>query len=435
MPKVCHFFRNLKMIKYRKMALAKLTLLSRESKKNKGGLYPIALKIYHQKARYIGLKYYTSLQGWDNAKGLLIRSNPANRDLDCDRINIELSEKLLKAKKVILEIGDSINLIDVNRLVVHIKNALDYNPDSKLKKKVENEVSLGAWGQVLINRKLKANKPGTAQWYKSGIDAILKFNGRKEVMLYDITTTFLKEFEAYHDNLGNSKNTQSIYLRAVRAIYKSAIHEDQFQPVKDVFDTYSLPTGGRTKKRVILKDKLMLIKTLEYKKNSPLWHTKNYALIMFYCRGMNFGDLVQIKVENIVDGRLYYGRSKTGGQFSVKIISQLQKILDLYLVNKGFEDYLFPTNYDGSTAHFQKYKSQRRRMNERLKIIAKDAGIEGQFTTYYIRHSWATIAKYMGISTALISEGLGHSSIKTTEIYLKDFEDRMLDEANEKIVA
>jgi len=74
-------------------------------------------------------------------------------------------------------------------------------------------------------------------------------------------------------------------------------------------------------------------------------------------------------------------------------------------------------------------------MNERLRIIAKDAGIEGTFTTYYIRHSWATIAKYMGISTALISEGLGHSSIKTTEIYLKDFDDKVLDDANEKIVA
>ncbi len=74
-------------------------------------------------------------------------------------------------------------------------------------------------------------------------------------------------------------------------------------------------------------------------------------------------------------------------------------------------------------------------MNERLKIIASDAGIEGSFTTYSIRHSWATIAKYMGISTEIISEALGHSSLKTTEIYLKSFENYILDEANEKIVA
>ena len=69
-------------------------------------------------------------------------------------------------------------------------------------------------------------------------------------------------------------------------------------------------------------------------------------------------------------------------------------------------------------------------MNERLKIIANDVGIEGSFTTYSIRHSWATIAKYMGISTELISEAFGHSSIKTTETYLKDFDNEILDEVN-----
>ena len=69
-------------------------------------------------------------------------------------------------------------------------------------------------------------------------------------------------------------------------------------------------------------------------------------------------------------------------------------------------------------------------MNERLRIIAKDVGIEGNFTTYSIRHSWATIAKYMGISTELISEAFGHSSVRVTEIYLKDFDNEILDEVN-----
>ncbi len=73
-------------------------------------------------------------------------------------------------------------------------------------------------------------------------------------------------------------------------------------------------------------------------------------------------------------------------------------------------------------------------MNERLKIIAEDAGIEGQFTTYNIRHSWATIAKYLGISTELISEALGHSSLKTTKIYLKGFDNQVLDKVNALVV-
>ncbi|UII80395.1 tyrosine-type recombinase/integrase [Flagellimonas sp. CMM7] len=191
-----------------------------------------------------------------------------------------------------------------------------------------------------------------------------------------------------------------------------------------------MPPTIRTKKRAISKEKIGNIKILEYPFESPLWHAKNYALVMFYSRGMNFIDLMKIRVSDIENGRLNYGRSKTGNKFSIKIVDGLQKILNYYLLSKRSNDYLFPTNYDGSTKHFQKYKSQRRRMNERLRIIAKDAGIEGTFTTYSIRHSWATIAKYMGISTELISEAFGHSSVKVTEKYLRDFDNEVLDNVN-----
>jgi site-specific recombinase XerD len=70
-----------------------------------------------------------------------------------------------------------------------------------------------------------------------------------------------------------------------------------------------------------------------------------------------------------------------------------------------------------------------------LKIIAKDSGFEGKLTTYYLRHSWATIAKHLGISTSMISDALGHQSVATTEIYLKSFVDDALDEANELVIA
>tara|TARA_R110000850_G_scaffold73098_2_gene160522 strand:- start:461 stop:688 length:228 start_codon:yes stop_codon:yes gene_type:complete len=56
----------------------------------------------------------------------------------------------------------------------------------------------------------------------------------------------------------------------------------------------------------------MDLKNLEYEQESPLWHAKNYALIMFYCMGMNFIDLVKLKVKNIEGERLLYGRSKNG---------------------------------------------------------------------------------------------------------------------------
>ena len=44
------------------------------------------------------------------------------------------------------------------------------------------------------------------------------------------------------------------------------------------------------------------------------------------------------------------------------------------------------------------------------------------FIFYIARHSWATTAKYRGVPIEMISESLGHKSIKTTQIYLKGFE-------------
>jgi site-specific recombinase XerD len=60
--------------------------------------------------------------------------------------------------------------------------------------------------------------------------------------------------------------------------------------------------------------------------------------------------------------------------------------------------------------------------------MAKDAEMNTNLSIYSIRHSWATIAKYSGISTILISEGSGYSSVKTTGVHLKDFDNSLLGE-------
>ncbi len=244
----------------------------------------------------------------------------------------------------------------------------------------------------------------------------------------------LNGFVHFHLAKGNTKNTISSYLRAVRSLYNSAMKEDRLFMVKYPFNHFRVPATTRTKKRAISKEKLLYLSQLYYHKGSPIWHARNYALIMFYTRGMNFIDLVKLKVSNIKSGRIFYGRSKTGSQLSVKITTPLKPILDYYTCFKVENDWLFPANYDGSPKHAEKYKSLCRRMNEHLATMATDAGIEEKLTTYTIRHTWATTAKYLGIPIEVISESLGHHSLDTTEIYLKGFNDAILDEANDKII-
>ena len=175
--------------------------------------------------------------------------------MDIDSINAELDRNFYLAKKVVSDIGLSVENIDVQRLVFHIKSALDERPNSDIKKKVSNEVSLFKWSQLLIGRKEAAQQPGTARWYREGVNALTRFNDGNDLMLYEITVPFLKNFEAHHLGRGNSNNTISIYLRAVRSIYNAAIDEGELDHLKNPFSIYKIPGTRRTKKRGIDKSK------------------------------------------------------------------------------------------------------------------------------------------------------------------------------------
>ena len=417
------------------MARARLILDVRMHSKNADGLFPIALRLYHKKQKIVRLPFFTSREGWDDKNMIFKKSAIANREQNCDLINKELNEKLYSAKSIIDKLGKTINDISVNILTENIKESWDKMLDSDLKKNLSNEISLSEWGQVLIDRKLKEGKPSTAKWYKDSIAAFVNFNNGVPIKLYHLNVTFLKEFELANKAKGNSNNGISSYMRGIRAIYNSAIKEDMYIPIKNPFNHYKIPTSRRTKKKALSKESIITIRNLKYKKGSNLWHTQNYLLCMFNCRGMNLIDLAKLRLKDIGESRIFYGRSKTGDPLSVKITGEFATILKYYTEGKKLDDFVFPIGYDGSVETFKKYKSDRRLVNKLFKIIAQDAGIEEKITSYYIRHSWATIAKNMGISTEIISEGLGHHSLKTTEIYLKSFDNSVLDDANELIVS
>ena len=395
----------------------------------------MALRLYHKKQRILRLPYYTSMEGWDDKNKIFKKSVFANKDQDCDIINKELNAKLYSVKSLIDSLGKTLNEITVDVLIENIKEVRDKKLDSNLKKNLSNEITLSDWGQVLINRKLKEGKPSTAKWYKDSISAFVKFNNGAPIKLYQLDVTFLKEFEMENKAKGNSDNGISAYMRGIRAIYNSAVKEDRYVPIKNPFNHYKIPTSRRTKKKALSKEKITAIRNLHYQKGSKLWHTQNYFLCMFNCRGMNLIDLAKLRVRDIGETRIFYGRSKTGDPLSVRITDEFTSILKNYTENKYENDFVFPIGYDGSVEMFKKYRSDRRLVNKLLKKIAIDAGIEEKITSYYIRHTWATIAKNMGISTEIISEGLGHHSLKTTEIYLKSFDNSVLDDANDLVVS
>lgn len=418
------------------MAKASLILDTRSRSQSKvTGLFPIAVRVFHKKARIIRLSQYTSPKGWNERDHTLKKSVKENTHLDCDTINDELFEKITLAKKSIKDLGQSIDNITVDTLVEEIKRSWEDQNRTETKRKYEECITLSEFGGIIIQRKLKANKPKTAKWYKDCIKAFTDQNQGKDLKLSEITVRFLKDFEAEHRSRGNVTNTISNYMRGTRAIYNAAINEDEYFPERNVFTRYKIPSSKRIKKKALSKESILKVIQVEYPFESTLWHAKNYFITMFMARGMNFMDLAKLRVKDIHSGYIFYGRSKTDDPITVKIVPALQKVLAHYIKGKKPNDFIFPIGNDGSPKMFKKYRNDISSINKNFAKLAKDAGIEEKLTTYYLRHSWATIAKHMGISIPMISDALGHQSVKTTEIYLKSFTDESLDEANLLVVS
>jgi hypothetical protein len=112
-------------------------------------------------------------------------------------------------------------------------------------------------------------------------------------------------------------------------------------------------------------------------------------------------------------------------------------ILSYYKKAKSNTGYVFPILLHDNLTPIQvenRKAKKLKRFNSDLKKIAEIVGINKTLTSYVARHSYATNLKQIGVSTDLISQSMGHQNIAITSAYLKDFDDDVIDDANEKLL-
>lgn len=127
-----------------------------------------------------------------------------------------------------------------------------------------------------------------------------------------------------------------------------------------------------------------------------------------------------------------YRRRKTGQQLIIGWTQEMQMILDKYPeVSTG---YLLPIIRNSGTNERYTYRNVGYNINYNLKKIAQMVGVQIPLTLYVARHSWASAAKAKGIPLSVISEGMGHSSETTTQIYLASLDTSVVDKANSIIL-
>ena len=150
-------------------------------------------------------------------------------------------------------------------------------------------------------------------------------------------------------------------------------------------------------------------------------------------RGISFVDMAFLTQRNLQHGFLQYVRRKTGQVLSVRVEPWMQNLLDRYRP-LCHAPYLLPILQSGDPKEaFAQYSVALGRHNRMLRKLGEMVGADFPLSSYCARHSWATIARDAAVPLAVISSGMGHTSEKTTRIYLASLDNSLIDRANRQI--
>lgn len=289
----------------------------------------------------------------------------------------------------------------------------------------------------------------TARAYRTVVRGIIRFNKDADIPLREINNTLLKEFEKHLKEAGRLPNTISYYMRNLRAIYNKAVAEKRI--VKRSENPFAGVYMGVTKtmKRALSVDEVKQLSDLDFtalmdncqpgsrkqKSAQNLHRAWRYFGFCLYSRGMCFVDMAYLRKENIRGGFIRYVRKKTGQQIEIKITPEIRALIDSFAEDVKHSNYVFPIIRDDGKSPRLQYESAERSQNYRLKKMAAMAGINKALSTHWARHTWASIGKQSNLPVRVISECLGHTSEKTTRIYLDSLNNKLLDAANETVIS
>lgn len=281
-------------------------------------------------------------------------------------------------------------------------------------------------------KKLRVGRLGTAKTYRDALSSFSKFRDGEDMTVDALDAETMNLYEAWLKGRGVKRNTSSCYLRTLRTLYRKAV-EAGLTTDKHIF-RHVFTGFAKTAKRAIPLGSLRAIRQLQLSEGSAIAFARDLFMLIVYLQGISFVDLAYLKKDDIRNGQLHYSRKKTGQELTVGWESAMQDIVDNYIhLTKG-SPYLLPiiTKTDGTER--RQYERMEHKVNYYLKKIGTMVGLQASLTTYTGRHTWASILRDMGTSLSVISKGLGHESLKTTQIYLSSIDMEGVVKANRKMI-
>ncbi len=284
---------------------------------------------------------------------------------------------------------------------------------------------------AIIKKLTNNDQIGTAVSYGCAKKSIETF--KPGLKLADITVTWLYSYEKWMLENKKSTTTISMYLRHLRTIFNNAISDGLINQDAYPFGKrkYEIPEANNTKKALTFNDVLLIVNYKAQPKTTTE-RMQAYWLFMLFANGLNVKDMSRLKYENIKGEFIEFQRAKTVRtkrkieKIRVVITPEIDNIIKKFgNRSHNAESFLFPILAKGIDATRERQLIQQVTgvINDHIKIIGEAVKIDQHITTYTCRHSYATILQRSGVSIEFISESLGHSNIRTTQAYLKGFED------------
>ena len=354
----------------------------------------------HGKATYISMNVKLFPEQWDKIK-LKVIDHPNKKHL-----NSYLENRKTEIDNTLRELAIAGRL--KNLTIIQVKNLLLDTIDPKVD---ESNLFLARFTAYMNSRKADRTKA----IYKATIEHMRKYDSKIGTLGFeDINKEWLTAFDKYLTKTSPSKNARNIHFRNIRAVFNDAIDDEitTFYP----FRKFKLKVE-ETRKRNLTKEQMQQLLSIECKP-----YQRKYIdcfLLMFYLSGINGIDLLNATKSQIVNGRLEYKRSKTGKLMSIKLEPEAIDIIERYrgrdkIVKWG--------------EHIKNYKSFMMKLNTTMKELIPNC------TSYYARHTIASLAAELDIPNETIAQILGHhdDSHRTTLIYI-NFEQSKADDACRKI--
>ena len=285
-----------------------------------------------------------------------------------------------------------------------------------------------------------AEKYAAVHTYTCTLHSFIEFSGDTGAVMpvCDLFTPGrLKGYQNWLLSKSLSWNSISTYMRTLRAVYNRIFPLGSAGHVPGLFKDVYTKVESRTKRALTENQIRLLLGTDINLLPEETGRALAYFLLMFLFRGMPFIDLAYLRKRDVQGNVIVYCRHKTGRQMTVRIPKEAVPLMKKFADKRSGSFYLFPILdsrlRDGHELH-RFYLDALRSFNCRLGKVASSLLSGTKLSSYVARHTWATLSYHLGTPVGIISEALGHSSVRVTETYLKPFGGERIDKANYKLI-